>query len=150
MKSRNVKKLYDSLEPTLGLECTETLVSFIDEKIVTEMDNRISQLVTKQEFQEAQKASMERDNDLAIRMEKGFRDLETRFERRFGEIETRFEKKLGELETRIERRFGELEIRLQKEFGRIEGKISNIYKWMFVCWITQILAVLGFLKYFIR
>ena len=49
-----------------------------------------------------------------------------------------------------ERRFGELEIRLQKEFGRIEGKISNIYKWMFVCWITQILAVLGFLKYFIR
>ncbi|MBN8666480.1 MAG: hypothetical protein J0M30_03190 [Chitinophagales bacterium] len=112
MKSRTVKKLYDSLNPRLGPETTETLIAFIDEKIVTEMDNRISHLVTKKEFWEAEKASLERDNELAIRMEKGFADIERRF-------------------------------------TVIEGKFGNIYKWMFVCWITQILAIFGFLKYFL-
>lgn len=105
MKARTVKKLYDSLEPRLGLEGTETLISFIDEKIDSEMENHISQLLTKKEFWEAENALRERDNELAIKLEKGF--------------------------------------------SSIESKIANIYKWMFVCWITQILAVLGFLKYFV-
>lgn len=106
MEARTVKKLYDCLEPKLGPETTETLVSFINEKIIVEMDNRFSQLVTKKEFWQAQKDSLERDTNLAIRMEKGFTDIEKRF--------------------------------------------ANIYKWMFVCWITQILAILGFLKYFMK
>ncbi|MDX1956691.1 MAG: hypothetical protein SFU20_14265 [Chitinophagaceae bacterium] len=140
MKSRTVKKLYDSLEPKLGLETTETLVSFIDEKIVTEMDYRISLLVTKKDFWEAETASRERDNELAVRMEKGFADIESRFtviEGKFVEIERRF--------TSIDNKFVEIE----RRFTVIEGKFGNIYKWMFVCWITQILAIFGFLKYFL-
>lgn len=113
MEARTVKKLYDCLEPKLGPETTETLVSFINEKIIVEMDNRFAQLVTKQEFWQAQKDSLERDTNLAIRMEKGFADIE-------------------------------------KRFGGIEKRFADIYKWMFVCWITQILAILGFLKYFMK
>ncbi len=161
MKSRTVKKLYDSLDQKLGPETTETLVAFIDEKIVTEMDNRISLLVTKKDLWEADTASRERDNELAIRMEKGFTDIEKRFagiDSRFTSIDTKFadiERRFTSIDNKfadIERRFTSIDNKftdIERRFTGIEGKFGNIYKWMFVCWITQILALFGFLKYFL-
>jgi len=153
MKTSSVIKLYDNLVPKIGRDATDTLASFIQENITMEMENHVKQLVTKKDL-EIQGREIKQEisvlrTDLEVQsreIRKEILVLRTDLEARGREISVL----PIDLETQgklIRHEMSEL----FKDFRiYIEKKFSSMYKLIFVCWLTQILAILGFLKYFLK
>jgi len=68
---------------------------------------------------------------------------EERFERRLTE-------EIAKINDRITNEVDKLRIEIERLRTEVEGTKASLIKWMFIFWVSQLLAIFSFLKFFLR
>jgi hypothetical protein len=121
MSTISITKLYDLLSTKLGKETAENLANFIENKIDNALESKTQILATKEDLARSTLATKEDIAKLALGTKE---DL--------AKYALATKEDLGKLDTKIS-----------------ETK-SELMKWMFIFWASQLIAIFSFILLFFR
>lgn len=144
-------KVYSLLVPKLGKEETEGLIGFIENRKDSDLENKTKTLATKEDIvllkEDITSLKLETKQDFAsLRLEfAGFRVETLRIEIKQEFAAVRWES--GAVRESIAKLGDRIEAKLENRIG--EWK-AEIIKWMFIFWVSQLLAIFRFIMLFIK
>lgn len=112
-------------------------------------------------------------NILDARLEKRLGETKSELDRRIGETKSELERRISETQSELERRLNETKTELERQLGETtaalvreiaatrvetekrlselaketEKRLTDHHKWMFVFWITQLVAMIGVVRW---
>lgn len=120
-----ITQIYDYLASVFGKETAEKLITFLEQKINKEMENKSQSLATKADLQ---------------------REV-SRLDLRITEVNNGLTTRIGKVEIDLTKEIANVKSDLMTEIGNVR---ANLIMWMFIFWIGQAGISIGLILHFLK